>query len=296
MDYIALIVDIEKSKGYQTTDRIEMQSFMNKCIGNLNSLFQEQMKFDVVFSAGDEIQGLFSDVTSAVLYFRLLELMMKPIKIRAGIGVGEWTVKLEEGVSTQQDGPTYHRARKAIEEVKIMKLHNIRICSDTEEDFSQEILVNHLLNASLPLKNQQIYMQNIVQVIFELLYPMIGDTAILYDYSVIKELICNKLEYRLGAKNGENYWERNKNLKKDRIGEGGIAQIKPIYINGDLVEVEEIMEKNVAVSISEILRCTRQNVDNIMRRGYVNKIRELDYVALQMTKKIYGRKKWNGWY
>ena len=45
--------------------------------------------------------------------------------------------------------------------------------------------------------------------------------------------------------------------------------------------------------ISGILRCSRQNVDSIMRRGNSNKIRELDYVALQYVKKNYGGSRWN---
>ena len=89
-----------------------------------------------------------------------------------------------------------------------MQLQNIRICSD-----ENDILANHLINASLQLKRQQ------------------------------------------------------------------IADAETV-----------IFKKNTAMIISEILQCSRQNVDSIIRRGNCNKIRELDYVALQYVKNIYGGK------
>lgn len=64
--------------------------------------------------------------------------------------------------------------------------------------------------------------------------------------------------------------------------------LEPIYINGDIIEAEEqIMIKNVSSVISEILGCSRQNVDSILRRGNANKIRELDYMALQYIERVY---------
>ena len=54
-----------------------------------------------------------------------------------------------------------------------------------------------------------------------------------------------------------------------------------------------IIKKNTATIIANILQCSRQNVDNIMRRGNANKIRELDYVALQYVETVYGGKVWN---
>lgn len=44
--------------------------------------------------------------------------------------------------------------------------------------------------------------------------------------------------------------------------------------------------------ISQILGSTRQNADSIMRRGNANKIRELDFIALQYVEKTYGGDIW----
>lgn len=39
-------------------------------------LFSKEFQCEVMFSAGDEVQGLFDNVISALLYFRLLEMLM----------------------------------------------------------------------------------------------------------------------------------------------------------------------------------------------------------------------------
>lgn len=132
--YVCLIIDIEKSKKYSIDNRNQIQFYMDKYIRSLNMLFSKEFQCEVMFSAGDEVQGLFDNVISALLYFRLLEMLMHPVAIRAGIGIGEWTIKMEPRMSTKQDGPAYHNARRAIEEVHDRQLQNIRIYSEEDDD------------------------------------------------------------------------------------------------------------------------------------------------------------------
>lgn len=285
--YVCLIIDIEKSKKYSIDNRNQIQLYMDKYIRSLNILFSREFQCEVIFSAGDEVQGLFDNVISALLYFRLLEMLMHPVAIRAGIGIGEWTVKMEHRVSTQQDGPAYHNARRAIEEVHDRQLQNIRIYS--EED---NILLNNLINASLVLKQQQIYMQNIVQVLVELIFPFIPKYANVDYYSEVRRLIEIKFEYKLDSKNIKIYSKRNFDKEKF-LQLKAMPDIVPIYINGIIDDKESaIIKRNTANIISRILQCSRQNVDSIIRRGNINKIRELDYVALQYAENIYGEGKW----
>lgn len=275
--YACLIMDIENSKKYDVSERNEIQQYMNQCINNLNGLFREGIQFEVTFSAGDELQGLFDKAVTALLYFRLFEILIAPVKIRAGIGVGDWTVKMESGLSTQQDGSAYHHAREAIDKVHGMQLQNIRICSEDEDG-----LVNYLVNASLPLKRQQIYMQNMVQALIELLFPFVTANEGVEKYDDIKELIGKKFGYRVGSKKSGLYAQRNLDELPNAL---------PIEIDGKIGDAESmIIKKNTATTISQILQCSRQNVDTIMRRGNSNKIRELDYVALQYVRKTFGVK------
>lgn len=281
-NYVSLIMDIEKSRTYITEDRIEIQKYMSYCIDMLNELFRENIEHEVTFSAGDELQGLFNDTTVAVMYFRLFEMLLKPVKIRAGIGVGEWTIKIDNGSSTQQDGPAYHKARQAIEEVYRNTLHNVRICSDRDD-----IMANHLINASRTLKNQQIYMQNIALVILELLCPFVKWDMNVEKYQIVRELLEIKFEYRIGRAR-MSYLRNERFVENERLNFSEMWFLKPICIDGMLEEAEEhIVVKNITSIIAEILNCSRQNVDNILKRGNSYKIRELDYMALQYIEKTY---------
>lgn len=281
-NYVSLIMDIEKSRTYVIEDRIELQKYIVYCVNKLNELFKENIEYDVTFSAGDELQGLFNDTTVAVMYFRLFEMLLKPVKIRAGIGVGEWTIKIDNGSSTQQDGPAYHKARQAIDEVYNNTLHNIRICS-----YKDDIMANYLINASHIIKKQQIYMQNIVLVILELLCPFVKWDMNVDKYQIVQELLEIKFEYRIG-KTRQSYLKNERFIENERLFFKDLSFFYPIYIDGNIDEAEErIVVKNISSIIAEMLGCSRQNIDNILKRGNSYKIRELDYMALQYIEKMY---------
>ncbi len=281
-NYVSLIMDIEKSRRYSVEERTELQKFISYSVDRLNELFRENIEYDVTFSAGDELQGLFNDVTVAVMYFRLFEMLVKPVKLRAGIGVGEWTIRIEDGLSTQQDGPAYHRARYAIDEVRKKSFQNIRIISDWDD-----VMANHLINAAGVLKNQQINMQNATSVVLELLCPFVKEDMNIDRYNIVRELLEIKFEYKIGQAFRASS-QRETAEKSVRLHFPYIPFLKPIYIDGSIMDAEEqIMIKNVSSVISEILGCSRQNVDSILRRGNANKIRELDYMALQYIERVY---------
>lgn len=281
-NYVSLIMDIEKSRRYSVEERTELQKFISYSVDRLNELFKENIEYEVTFSAGDELQGLFNDVTVAVMYFRLFEMLVKPVKLRAGIGVGEWTIRIEDGLSTQQDGPAYHRARYAIDEVRKKTFQNIRIISDWDD-----VMANHLINAAGVLKNQQINMQNVTSVVLELLCPFVKEDMNIDRYNIVRELLEIKFEYKVGQ--AFRVRPQKEIVEKSvRLHFPYIPFLKPIYIDGNIMDAEEqIMIKNVSSVISEILGCSRQNVDSILRRGNANKIRELDYMALQYIERVY---------
>lgn len=243
------------------------------------------MEFPVTFSAGDEVQGLFRDLTAAVMYLRLFEMMVRPVKVRAGIGVGEWNVRIKDGMSTQQDGPAYHMARRAIEEARGKQTQRYRVCSESDDE-----LINHLINASFSLKQQQGYMQNIAQMIMELLYPFQKKNLMSYDYEVIKELLNMKYHYKIGYRRfslaSNNLTARGQ--EAEELEERLLKVIEPIYIDGSSYDSEEaVMKKNMSSRIAEILGCKRQNADMLIKRGNVIVIRNMDYVALQYLEREY---------
>lgn len=280
-NYVSLIIDIEKSRTYGIIERNEIQEYISKYVKGLNNVFKSSLECYVTFSGGDELQGLFDNPVAAIMYFRLLEMFMKPVKLRAGIGIGEWTIRRENRLSTQQDGPVYHRAREAIEEVYGSQFQSIRIVSE-----SKDVWENYLINASYILKRQQVDMQNLVQVIVELIYPFITSKMDLSDSDVTIELMEIKFQ---AISKGIRMVERRSSLLKDREGYINEILIDPIPIDGVVEDADKILlKRNMSTVISRILGCSRQNVDSIIKRGNVNKIRELDYMALQYIEQKYG--------
>lgn len=68
---------------------------------------------------GDECQGIFGDVPSALLAALLLRLMLPdPHDCRVGIGVGSYETVGESNFGPMQDGPAWWAARDAIVEAK----------------------------------------------------------------------------------------------------------------------------------------------------------------------------------
>jgi hypothetical protein len=289
--YVSLIIDIEKSKLYKNAERVEIQEYLITCIDKLNILFKKGIVFDVTFSAGDELQGLFADPVTAILFLRLLELLIKPVKIRAGIGIGELSVKIEGGLSTQQDGPAYHNAREAINRVHELQTQRYKILSHENED----VLANHLLNSSMILKQQQIYMQNIILLMLEFLYPFVNDNIGLDDYCIVKDLLLIKYNYQIGYQ-GFSAAGRSKinnaNIMRQALYNENLLFIKEKIYIGEMYEAAEynIIKKGMSSNIAEIIGTTRQNIDNIIRRGNSLVIRSMDYAALQYIEKTYGGK------
>lgn len=282
MNYSALIIDIKKSKSYDIGTRNEVQEYLMKCIKMLNDINKEVLACEVTFSGGDELQGLFLTPFAAVSYWRILELMVHPVQIRAGLGVGEWNVRIEGGTSAQQDGPAYHHARYAIEEVYKKQFQNIRIYSKSEKD----VFANYLLNVSCGYKGGQNYMQNFLQLVSELLYPFVEERkrGAVRDHAL--EML--KLKESYGVK--EKTYGRIQKQDVD-FSNGNVAIQDEILITGNTTEADEaVYRKGMNTRIADIMQRSRQNIDTVMKRGNVQVIRSMDYMALQYLKNNYGEK------
>lgn len=107
------MIDIVDSRKYK--NRNEIQEFMKCIIVYLNKIFYKSLKKPLMFSAGDEIQGLFYEPLAAYLCVRFCMMICYPVKIRAGIGYGELAFDNENWKSSELDGEVYHNARYAIE-------------------------------------------------------------------------------------------------------------------------------------------------------------------------------------
>ena len=112
--FAALVGDVIASR--QTGDREELQHFLDEAMIRGNSVAPAVQTLRMTI--GDEFQGLFHDVQSAISATLQIRLALQPtVDVRIGIGWGTLDM-VSQDPPFGQDGPCWWRAREAIEEVK----------------------------------------------------------------------------------------------------------------------------------------------------------------------------------
>lgn len=112
--YAALVGDVIASR--QTGDREELQHLLDEAMirGNTVAPAVQPLRMTI----GDEFQGLFHDIQSAISATLQIRLALLPsVDIRIGIGWGTLDM-VPQDPPFGQDGPCWWRAREAIDEVK----------------------------------------------------------------------------------------------------------------------------------------------------------------------------------
>lgn len=276
-NYTALIIDIKRSRSYEIIDRISIQNYIVTVIGNLNEVFSGSLVKAVEFSAGDEIQGLFASPESAYLYFRMFYMLISPVEIRAGIGVGEWNVKIDNASTTAQDGPAYHNARNAIENVKDALGYSVLMYSGADID----LFLNAVINASFALTSNHSEYQNELMLISELLYPIDYRGTINHNmFYLISELITlkNRLDYY-------SYYKKSKSVKKYPFDRIEFMNLEPYPLDAadddSKFYVSSGKKRGMTTQISKILNKSRQNIEKTFKTANIYEARNSTIVALK---------------
>ena len=84
----------------------------------LRELTDENLITPFTFSRGDELQTVIAGVLSSPSLIRKLRYYCLPLQLRIGIGVGRITSGLGAASSWEMNGPAFHRARQALDELK----------------------------------------------------------------------------------------------------------------------------------------------------------------------------------
>lgn len=95
-------------------------------------------------------------------------MIITPVEIRCGIGVGDWDVRILEGTSSEQDGSAYHYARDAILKAHDKNDYSILLNSNQESD----IYINTLISTSYLISKQQSQYQSLIFQMIEVIYPL----------------------------------------------------------------------------------------------------------------------------
>ena len=189
--YAALIMDLRNSRSYSDSDRYLIQNHMIQAINFLNKAFYKNILRAVDFSAGDEIQGLFSTAESAYLFYRLFSIYLYPIKIRAGIGVGTWNLQISNRGTTSQDGQAYHYARHAINSTDDTEGYPALLYSNTQKD----VVLNTIIGGASTISENLSVNQNQLFLATEILFPVYLDSEIEWPLDLIEELLTEKSRF-----------------------------------------------------------------------------------------------------
>lgn len=286
MSYTALIIDIVDSKKLSKNEREHLQLFIKDSLGALNNIFRPSLVFEVIFSAGDEVQGLFKTPSAAYLYLRLLKLILAPLQLRSGLGVGDWDIRIPNGTSTEQDGSAYHNARSAISDAHNKNDSNILL----KADHANDIYINTLINVSSLLENNQSYYQSQILLLIELMIPIFDPDAMdESSFTQTHSLLRSKTKYDFYTQSIKNQPESIMNLLNNIP-----LTFEPFYVfaqeNAEYkLILPSTIKRGLSTKIAAISQTSRQNIDNVIKTGNIAEIRNLNATALMLINQTFQR-------
>ena len=278
-NYAALIVDLKKSRMYEKDDRNSIQEYIYRVINALNIIFRRSIAKAVDFSGGDEIQGLFHSSESAYLFFRMFNMLISPVNIRAGIGLGEWDVIIENTGTAAQDGRAYHNARYAIESTKDINVYSVLLYSGGSNDF----VINSLINCTALMLNKHSEYQNEIMLLSELLYPI--DVHKTIDETEIKRVL-ELLLFKNNINYYKNYFLKHRGVNKQYLFE----TIDILGFKSDAVDalnekddffVTAGKKRGLANELSGLIGVSRQSVEKTIKTANIYEVRNSTAATLK---------------
>lgn len=153
-----------------------------------NYIKNRDMKIE--FSSGDSLQGFTKDPVLAFTVCILIEYIMHPIKIHAGIGNGEIYVMDNTEGSNANDGPAYHSAASSLEISKKTSRELVVSFESSMDDFLNQILA---LIERIKIRNTE--KQNFYLSLF--CYLQLFD----FNYEIINKIIGDHEVHNLDSLN-----------------------------------------------------------------------------------------------
>lgn len=265
-NYTALNIDIKSSRKLTIEQRLNYQRALKSYLDRLNELFRDDLKYPVVFSAGDSVQGLFYTTSSAYAYFLFVQALLFPIEIRGGLGVGGLTVDMNDFDSNMQDGPAYYRSREAIDYAK-KKDYTIVLHSTKVED----LYINELLYTIERLEEDLTAKRKQVALFIDFISPLISN---ILDSKVFLDLVTHFFEQQEIQKTmlpliRETMIERESALDKEVLSTDRF----PRFYDRSLV-------MSLAPLLGEMTLTSRQNIAQMIKQGKIIEIRHLKQLVL----------------
>ena len=268
MLYTVLTSDVIESR--KIKNRGEVQRDLEIAINYLNKVYIDNIKTPVEIVFGDSIQGVFSDPSNAFLYLRMLQMLMHPVKLRSGIGIGE-VVNYSEGESASfLDGKAFHRARQAIDKLEKVKTESLCIIGNDKVmmDYAQ---LNTYINLYIKQKSWLGPSGTNVSLINEILNPLSMDLSnYLHNDANIYELIERKYYHNLTTRRNyssrHDHYETIKKLNFNILWDSDKILFNILDVlksNTYFYQASDFVTRGIQTHISEILGVSRQNIQKI---------------------------------
>ncbi len=281
MKYAALMFDIIESRKYQ--DRFCIQNILMESITYLNYIYRDGIKKDVIPSAGDEFQGLFTDLQTAFLYARKLQLLIYPIKIRTGIGYGEIKYDVNEWSSSAFDGEAYYLARDAINAVP--KRSGNVIFFNTNSSYDKYLNMYCLSIADIKSKQSKIVRW--IELLADILMPIkhIDEDIKLYN------LILKTRGEMIELKQLSSFSSRTRELEIFNTNFEILFKLRQSYRIADETGKKQLSFNSfwmhgMSTDIAEIMCTSRQNIDRYIILGKVKESRTMDMSIVKLLEEV----------
>lgn len=265
--YSALMVDMRHSRYLPDNRRQNAQEDLADAMDCANELFKTELEMPLMFSAGDELQGLFRSTAGAFLAYRFIKILVQTVDLRGGIGVGEWKTRMQSALSTEQDGSAYHRARRAIAASEKDKYSNLKIIDASGVSREKELCTAGCLEI-IDKRNES--QRNNCEVV-ELLRPLVLHE----DRDATLSKRCVELfEARIGKKYGAR---------------GNSNDCVPVALGGSLnLSVDGIRTSHVGLAgqMGVAMGKTRQGLEKSLRLANVVRERELAAFAVYFLNEL----------
>ena len=264
--FAALMVDIKDSRRLSPEARQRAQEELHAAMEYTNAIYGPRIEKTLMFSAGDEIQGLFTEPSSAFLAFRMLTLLCASVSLRGGIGIGGWETRISSDLSTEQDGSAYHEARKAINEAKKEKNDSPLVFQDGNNKLEVQIPAA----LSIDMIQDRSKSQRAVSRMVEMIRPLIpiGD-----ENQDIEPFKVTELQ------RGYLWQDFSSSVPGDYV--------MPVVVGRDLTKTISSIDRSMAgisYALSPIVEQSRQGLDKALAKGKVLlERRAAAYAAYRLT-------------
>lgn len=285
--YAALIIDLKDSRKYPNRERYEIQDYWNKITRILNTIFKKNMRFEVDFSGGDQIQGLFYTPEAAYLYYRLFSMCTHPIQTHGGIGVGSCNIQLADKHTGGQDGTAYHRARAASDMADADIGYPVLLNSGNTD---RDRMINSLIGFAALTALRHTAHQNQILLLTELLYPIPAENVSFdreWAEGELNELILRKNEFdQIFAETKKKKLPFDNFLKlEDKLFDFTEKRKSP-KVKSKTYYITEGKSRGIPCTLSNLLGVYRQSINITLKAGDIFNIRNLSIAALEAMRHI----------